>query len=188
MIGTLTQRLKLNFLPLLVKRDCGFNCWYCKKPLSIFNYIYEHLNNNRKDNRFENLVLACSSCNNKKPHDPEMKQRGLEKLSQNETSNYLCERKISEANLTQEVSNEIDINVSNYEIVEQYISERVKTDGYILYKNALHSCTYLCKEKTGHGSQPCVRNYISALSSEIGPFEIVRDDNKKKIIVVRKGK
>ena len=188
MIRTLTQRLKTVFLPLLVKRDSGINCWYCKMPLSIFKHIYEHLNDNREDNRIENIVLACSSCNNKKTNDPEMKRSALEKLFQNETSNYLCERKISKADPTQETPKEIEINVSNYEIVEKYISESVKTDGSILYKQALHSCTYLCKQKTGHGSQNCVRNYVSALTSEVGPYEIIQDDNNKKIIVVRKGK
>ena len=184
----LTKRLKIKNLSILPIRDHGFRCFYCNKDLDLKSCIHEHLNNDPHDNRIENIVLACQSCNNKKPYDSSMQEKAIQKLKQNQASNFMRERKISKEDLTQEASKEIDINVSNYEIVEQDISERIKTDGYVVYKETVNSCTYLCKEKTQHGSQQCVRNYIAALTSEVGSFEIIRDNNKKKIIVVRKGK
>lgn len=185
MITTLTKRLKTIFLPLIIRRDGGFNCWYCKKPLFLFKYIFEHLNNNRRDNRLENLVLACDSCNNKKTHDLVMKQKALQKLTQNEESNFLRERKFLIDELTKEVSAEIEINVANDGITKHFITERVYRDNYILFSEALHCSVYLCKEKTGHGSHQSVRNYIKTLTCEIAPFKIIRDENKKKIIVKR---
>ena len=185
MIDTLTQRLKIIILPLLVFRDGGFICWYCKLPLFIFKYIYEHLNDNREDNRIENLILACDSCNNKKTHDPEMRKRAMEKMSQNEASNYLRERKFLMDELTKEPSVEIEINVACTDITKQFITEKVVRDGFVLESEALYCSVYLCREKTGHGSTQSCRQYIKVLTCEVAPFKIVRDENKRKIIVRR---
>ena len=186
-MNTLTQRSMTLILPLLVHMD-GFICWYCKMPLFFFKYIFEHLNDNRKDNRIENLVLACQSCNNKKPHDPEMKQRAMEKLSQNESSNYLRERKFLIDELTKEPSAEIEINVANSSITKQFITEKIECDGFILLSEALYCSVYLCIEKTGHGSPQSVREYIKTLTCEVAPFEIIRDENRKKVIRKRQNK
>lgn len=186
MIDTLTKRLKILFLPLLIQRDGGFICWYCKKPLFLFKYIYEHLNDNRKDNRIENLVLACDSCNNKKSLSTELKHEAMQKLTQNEQSNFLKERKFLIDELTKEASVEIEINVSNAEITKEFITQKVDSEGHISFLDALNCSVYLCKEKTGHGSQQSVRNYIKTLTCEIAPFMIVTNANKGKIIVRRK--
>jgi len=186
MISTLTKRIKALYLPLLVQRDEGFTCWYCRVPLFLFKYIFEHLNDTRQDNRIENLVLACDTCNNKKPHDEKMKQKAMQKLVENEECNFLRERKFLIDELTKEASAEIEINVSNAEITREYISERIDSEGYIPFTKALNCSVYLCKEKTGHGSQQSVRNYIKTLTCEIAPFMIVTNANKRKIIVRRK--
>lgn len=186
MISTLTKRLKTIFLPIIIQRDGGFTCWYCKTPLFLFKHIFEHLNNNRDDNRIENLVLACQSCNNEKPTNENMKQNALTKLAWNEQSNFLRERKFLIDELSKEASPEIEINVSNAEITREYITEKVDSEGYIPFSEALNCSVYLCKEKTGHGSQQSVRNYIKALTCEIGPFQESIDENKRKIIVRRR--
>jgi len=66
-IKNLSIGLKKEYLPILLKRDNGFTCFYCGCELKIDSFVYDHLNNNRSDNRLENIVLACVSCNNKKP-------------------------------------------------------------------------------------------------------------------------
>ena len=78
----LSYHKKLEDLPILIQRDGGFICWYCKKELKD-QYIYEHLNNNRQDNRIENLVLACQSCNIKKISDFDMQIQAKDKLKEN---------------------------------------------------------------------------------------------------------
>lgn len=176
----LTTTLKLKYLPSLITRD-GFVCYQCSISLNGIKYIYEHLNDNRDENRIENIALSCWSCNNKKPHDIGMKEKALRKLAENEGSNYLRERKsVDESN--QEFPPEIEINVSNYAITEKYVTSRISSSGSIEFSDALDSSVYLCKQRTGHGSQQSVRNYISTLTSDMGPFEIIRREDGKKII------
>lgn len=180
----LTSKMKLEYLPLLLHRDGGFRCYYCKKELQINEYIYEHLNNKRNDNRVENLVLSCQSCNIKKIDDFDMRVTANEKLKENEEKNFVRE-KISDENSSNPITTEIDINTSNYDITGQYLYEVINTDGLILYSVALHSCVYLCKKKTGHGSQQAVRNYLATLTSDVAPYKIERNEDKKKVIVKR---
>jgi len=182
---TLTKYLKMLYLPLLIKRDGGFFCWYCHKPLVINKHVFDHLDNDRGHNELENIVLACQSCNNKKPDDSHMKDIALMKLKRNEESNFLRERKFLVDEHIKEASPEIEINVSNYEITQQFITEKVKWNGYILFSEALHCAVYLCKEKTGHGSSQSVYGYIKTLTCEVALFKIVRDENNRKIIVKR---
>jgi hypothetical protein len=167
----------------LVARD-GYKCYQCGGSFENHNHIYEHLNDDRSDNRFENTAFCCYSCNNKKPYSIDMRIKAREKLRQNEEGNFVRERK-NVGNDSKEVSAEIEINTSNYEITEQHISEKIKVDGFVGYADALDSSVYLCKVKTGHGSQQSVRNYIASLTSVVGPFQIVRNQDKKKIIIKR---
>jgi len=184
-IKNLSIGIKKKYLPTLLKRDNGFVCFYCGCELEIDSFVYEHLNNDRGDNRIENIVLACIRCNNKKPSNKEMCEKAIQKLKENENSNFMSEREISRKIQTQEASTEIEINVSNFEIVNQLINEVVNTDGFISLKEAINSGAYLCKKKTGHGAPQTVRNYIEMLVSDVGPFKIIQNENKKKVIVKR---
>ena len=94
----LTQYLKTKYFPLLIKRDGGFICGYCKEGLETNKHVFEHLNDNREDNRIENIVLACNSCNNKKPHDNTMQEIAIQKLRENEEGNFMRERKFESGN------------------------------------------------------------------------------------------
>jgi len=85
------------------------------------------------------------------------------------------------------VSTEVEINKSNRAIVEQYITERTIDGKRIDYKDTLDSVTYLCQKMTGHGSQKCIRDYLSSFCSSIAPFMIVKDENKNKVIQRRAG-
>ena len=178
----LSDGLKKKYFSILIERDGGFNCFYCDIILDYNSFIYDHLNNDRSDNRIENIVLACQSCNNKKPSDKIMQDRAIQKLKQNEESNFMREKMCENLG---EASAEIEINTKNFDIVEEYLTSEVNLWGTIDYSSALNSCVYVCRQKTGHGSQQSVRNYISSLTSVVAPFVVVRDENKKKVIVMR---
>jgi len=181
----LSQKKKLAVLPYLIERDGGHFCFYCKKPLSIETQVYEHLNSNPQDNRPENLVLSCQSCNVKKENDFDLRILGEEKLRENESKLFIQKNPFHEVQNTQEASTEIAINQSNFEITKQHLCEKLAVEDSLEYTKTINNCACICKEKTTHGSQQSVRNYIDILTCEEGPFMISRNDKKKKIIVKR---
>ena len=181
--GRLSAQRRLEALQKLIHRDAGFFCFYCKKELSLESYVLDHLNCNPNDNRIENKVIACQSCNIKKAFDSELREQAIQKLRENEARTQQNNRIEDQTNA--EHDTEISINEKNYPIVEKYISETITADGFIEYSKALNSCAYVCKKKTGHGAQQTIRNYIDMLTSDEGPFMVVRDENGKKIIVRR---
>ncbi len=188
LVKHLSQKKKLEILPYLIERDGGYFCFYCEKPLLIETQDYEHLNSKPQDNRPENLVLSCQSCNVKKAKDFDLMILAEEKLRENELKHFVQKNKFHEEQNTQEASTEISINQSNFEITEQHIRERLAVEDSLEYTKTINNCTFICKEKTGYGSQQSIRNYIDALTCEEGPFMISKNDEKKKIIVKRPGK
>ena len=185
----LSQKEKIKICEELVDRDSGYKCFYCK---TLFKGkerpIIEHLNDNRLDNRLDNLVLSCQSCNIKKAKDKDCIYDDIAflKLEKNENQIYLREKnykKITQSR-EQEVSTEISINTKNFDITENFIHDRIESCNSIEYGDTLDSCVLLCKQKTNHGSHQCVRNYISSLTSSVGFYQIVKK-NMKKIIVKR---
>ncbi|AJW71745.1 HNH endonuclease signature motif containing protein [Nitrosopumilus adriaticus] len=183
---TLTGKMKVEFFQILLRRDGGFNCFYCRCDLLNISWVYEHLDNNSAHSQIENIVLSCQSCNVKKKNDFDMQLLALEKKKQNEKSNYPCEReKIERSGPT--LSPEMDANQQNFEITKQYVSEIIETDGSIEFKDAMDSVAYTCFEKTGTGSQVSVRRYLDALCSQAGPFKIIDNEKKKRSIVKRTG-
>jgi len=183
---SLSHKLKLLYLPFLIKLD-GACCFYCKIELFINKMIFEHLNGDRSDNRRQNIVIACQSCNIKKITDSDLQIIAKEKLKENEDRNFLSERDFVEDKEPQTGNTEIDISVSSYNIVEKYITEVIQTDGSILKSKAINSGAYLCKKQTGHGSKQSTRNYIDILTSEEALFMITRDEHNKNQIVKRNG-
>lgn len=174
----LTQKQKADWLDIITMRDGKFACFYCNRDfLSLSDYVYDHLNNIRTDNRVDNVVLCCVTCNNKKPHNIEMQLVAMDKLHQNEISNYMRENTSIRANRKQ--SNEIQINVSNFEITKLWLIKYVDLHGFVPFDEALNSISYECREKTGHGSQQSIRNYINTLTSLAAPFELVKEQGKK---------
>lgn len=185
----LSATKKLEYLPILFNKQKG-RCLYCKQPFEsiIVGIIFEHLNNNRQDNRLENLALAHQACNIKKLTYLDYQIIANEQLRQNQDQ-VLSERKyLLEDNSSLDVSSEIAINQMNYPIVEQFITEIINTEGFILYSDALNACAFKCISRTGHGSLQSVRGYIAILTSILGPFMVTKDDKtKKKLIVKRTG-
>lgn len=183
----LSQKEKIKLCGELVERDGGYKCFYCKKPFDLKNRpIIEHLNDKWDDNRLDNHVLSCQSCNIKKVTDPILQELSYDKLDRNEMRIYVGERNFKRITKSkeQEIQTEIDINTKNYDLVHDYIKSRVESWDSVEFKDVLNSCVYLCKEKIGHGSHQCVRNYISSLTSSVSPYELVKE-GKKKVIVLR---
>ena len=127
---TLTAKKKGEYFPILVQRDRGFKCFYCKADLIGKEWIYEHLDDNPANNRVENIVFACQSCNIKKKDNFDMKILALEKKGLNEESNFLWGRENVETSAPT-LSTEIDANQQNFELVNQALSEIIETDGKI---------------------------------------------------------
>lgn len=179
---------KRRYLELIIERDGALNCLYCHRRLTVKTVIFEHLDDDNRDNRLDNLAFSCQSCNVKKNYDTKIMDKALCKLEANERGIFVGEKYLqkitsSEPDQNIQVSKEIDINTTNYEITEKYIVDIIETNGLIKYKVALDSCVYLCKKKTGHGSQQSVRNYLASLTSVVAPFEITHDEKNQKIII-----
>jgi len=181
MIKTLTQSLKQKDLPILIQRDNGFLCFYCQEPLKG-DYIFEHLNSNRQDNRIENLVLACQPCNIKKIHYSDYGLMAQDKLEQNEEAGlkYLEDEGAHENN-----SSEIEIGKLLYRFTEQYLSERIAADINISFDDTLDELTYHAQKRFGHGAEPTFRRILKPLTCKDSQFQVVRNDKNKKIICKR---
>ena len=181
MTKALTQSLKKKDLPILINRDDGFQCFYCKSILKS-NYVFDHLNGNRWDNRIENLVLACQSCNIKKISDMEFQLMADEKLGQNEEMglHYLEDWTAHENN-----SSEIEINKTLYNFTKQYITEQIALEGKYSFDDAISELPFLCQERFGHGSEATIRRYLKQLTCKASEWQVIRDDKNKKIICKR---
>lgn len=182
----LTAKKKAVYLPTIINRDGGFKCFYCRKDLTGTIWVYEHLDNNPNHSDVENIVLAHQSCNLKKKENYDMHILALEKLSSNRQSNLSCERESVELE-GPTLSPEMDSNMQNFGITEQYLNEIVLTDGSLEVKDVINSSAMICKKKTGHGSTVATRRYVDMLCSREGPFMIVNKDGKR-LIVKREGK
>ncbi|AJM91715.1 HNH endonuclease [Nitrosopumilus piranensis] len=185
-MSKLTSKKKAVYLQIIISRD-GFKCFYCKQSFVKNNWIYEHLDNNPNHSEVENIVLAHQSCNLKKRNDCDMQIMAMEKLKLNHQVNLSCERESVELE-GPTLSPEMDTNMQNFEITEQYITEIIQTDTSIEAKNAINAAAMLCHKKTGSGSTVAIRRYIDMLTSSEGPFMFAKNDEGKKIIIKRSGK
>ena len=189
MNNTLSARLKAKYLPIITYRDNGHKCFYCGISLSYQARIFEHLDNNRMHNEIWNLVLACYSCNERKKRDPGLCLKAMKKKHDNQQTDLTRvwgregEREETDAPLLNAI---LDASDQIWEITEQYLYERISTDGFVEYKGIVDSITMFCRRKIGRGSQSAVQRNVSALCSDEGPFMIVTREDKTRIIVMRK--
>jgi len=178
----LTQKEKIGIKALHVKED-GTLCVYCDKELDLDNCVIAHLDDNTKNNNDWNHALAHQSCNIDAIENYDYHLNAQDRIRLNHSKIYAP--RIEEKD--EHVSTEVDINVTNRQLTKQKITEWTVDGQKIEHSEALNSVTYLCTELTGHGSQKCVRDYINALCSSVGPFIIVKDENGKKMIQRRTG-
>lgn len=174
---TLTVYMKGKYLGRIISRDGYFGCFYCGESLYGKSHVFEHLNDNRSDNRLVNLVLACISCNNKKPTNETMQKRAMKKLAENQ-NNSLREKKIQR----KETTLEMDVNVTGNKMAREYLEQEIITNDSILFSDALYSIVFLIQERTGHGSTAAVREYLHALTSKVGPYTIIGKGAEREII------
>ena len=147
--------------------------------------VIEHLNDNDNDNREDNLALAHQSCNLKKKNDKEYWNKADLKIYENERHMYVGESFLKEPT-KKEASTEIDISNKCYNITEKFLTDNIQSNGWIDYKETLHSIVYSCRTKVGHGSQQQIRSHIQTLTSAVAPYMIDKDPiTKKKIIKKR---
>jgi len=144
----------------------------------------EHLNGNMHDNREDNLALAHQSCNIKKIDDGDFQEKAYLKLEENQSEMFVGENFFKDDE-KKNVSTEIEINNKCYDITEEYLTDKIISDGWIAYKGVIATIVFLSHQKCGHGSQQSIRSHIQTLTSEFAPFEIVKDEQGQKIIKKR---
>ncbi len=182
MAKLLTPKEKIGIKEYRIKVD-GTDCVYCDKELDLNTCVIAHLDNNPKNNADWNHGLAHQQCNIDAIENIDYHLKAQERIRLNHSKIYAPRIEIK----NEDLSTEVEINVSNREIVKQYLTERTIDNKTIDYKDALDSVTYLCQKMTGHGSQKCVRDYLSSFCSSVAPFMIVKDENKNKVIQRRTG-
>ena len=187
MARKLTATQKRQLLTYLVERD-GYHCFYCKKGFkSVHDPIREHLNDDETDDREDNLVLAHQSCNILKYTQKDKKYFNMAelKLEDNEKHLYVRESFLKK-NSKDEASTEITISKKCFDITEKYVTDNVLANGWVVYKETMHSIVYLCKKKIGYGSEQQIRSHILTLTSPVAPFEIIKDPKTKKKIIKKR--
>ncbi len=171
---------------IILARGDAYRCFYCHYEFKNVEECWlEHLNDDRTDNNPDNLVFTCRKCNSKKQHDESMKVQAREKLRVNQLMNYVRDWKELQK-LQTHSTEQIDINESNCNTTVQWLEERLPlgTSNTVLLKEAVDTITFECKDKTGHGSQQSIRNYIDYLTSSApkAPFEIFKGEDGKRYI------
>ena len=174
----LTTKMKKDWFDPVEKRDGGFICFYCRKSLSLTHFVYDHLNDNRRDNRIENVVFSCYRCNVLKIDDIDMQLNAQEKLGMNDISNSMGEKISSKPRELKE----LDISKENYEIAEEYVTKEVDLHGSVIVTEVKNCISYLCRQANGTGSPQAVTNYLNTLTCKVAPFEISKNKKGKKII------
>ncbi len=178
----LSTKEKVRVKALHIKED-GTLCVFCEKEFDVDNCVIAHLDDNTKHNEDWNHALAHQQCNIDAIENIDYQLKAQARIKLNHSKIYAP--RIEEKN--EHVSTEVDINVTNRQLTKQKLMEWTVDGQKIEHSEAMNSITYLCTELTGHGSQKCVRDYISALCSSVGPFMIVKDENGKKMIQRRTG-
>lgn len=194
MTEQLTVYQKNRFTEPLLARDYQDQkpfCFYCEEGFAKENpAIWEHLNGDDHDNRFDNLVWSHQQCNVKKSFNFDWQIKAIDKLKENVRNNFLreYERDKKRAKLADTDSHtttkEIDINVIHNKIAQEYLIERLGTnenlgpESELDYSDTLNCTTYQCLQKTGHGSKQAIRNYLDVLTCSIASFEKVKVDGR----------
>jgi len=174
----LTETQKILKRDFLSQRD-GLNCLYCKSQIDPNDCDIDHLDNNPRNNENWNLVLSHHKCNCEKRNNTDFDLIAQEKIKLNQSQIFIPQL---EDNSPLEASTEIQININSRKIAERFITEQIQIKSSLLYQDVLNSITFLCNEKTGHGSQQSTRNYIDSLTCSVAPFMISKNDEGKKII------
>ncbi len=163
-------------------QEFGYKCYQCEISLEGKNWVYEHLDGNRKHNEYTNIALCCQSCNIKKANDFDMQIKATDLKQKREEASI---KYVETPDAIEETSSERDVNKMLFPLTEQIISERINTDGHYPLKDALAEIPYIAQKRYGCGAEPTIRRYIKQHTSAVGPFEIVTDEKGIKLICRR---
>ena len=181
----LTPKQRRELTDIIVARGDPYCCFYCHYEFKNVKECWlEHLDDDRTNNNPDNIVFTCRRCNVKKTHDESMRVQAREKLRVNQMMNYVRDWKELQK-LQTHSTEQIDINKSNCDITLQWLEEELPLgeSNRVLLKTAVDTITFECKDRTGHGSQQSIRNYIDYLTSSApkAPFEIFKFNHKRYI-------
>ncbi len=194
MTRQLTERQKATWINPLIDRD-GLQCFYCKGKFGKNGYVFDHLNDNPHDNRFDNIVLAHQGCNVKKGSYPEYQVIAQDKLRKNESENFFGEWERENKQRThKETSDEADLNKTIIKFSEQYLCQELLPQmGHesrrdeIPMKEATECVSYLVLKETGRGSHTAVQRHLETLTCAISKEFDIKEVNGKKYIIRRQG-
>lgn len=179
--NTLTATQKDKKIPMIIARD-GDVCYFDLEPFLSFmpgmERTIDHLNDNERDNRIENLGLCHNKCNLEKKNNFDMKIIALDKLRENVIS--AC-KPLSEGErqnrtetgldeLTEGQVNQIINKIVKLELETQLIPNDY--DKTISYNKTLKAIHYLVIQETGgkRGSEQASRRALDAFCSMYSSF------------------
>jgi hypothetical protein len=151
----------------------------------------EHVNNNHKDFNFENLELACHSCNIRKMHEHQKELMELGKQRSTEPKLLFMREGGRESEkgsgkgidyeTAQRMSPEMRKSERFFPVFEKYIIERVRQEKESDYEDLVHSACYTAKVKVKTG-----REWFKLVSSSVGPVKVIRNqENEPEKVVLR---
>jgi len=189
--NTLTAAQKDKKIPIIIKRD-GNVCFFCKQEfveqISGLQRFIDHANDNGKDGRIENLLLAHRSCNEKKKNNLDWKILAQEKLEENlHRVESLSEREKKEDTHGDELT-EGAINLIINKLVQAELESKLPKNSQktLSYSKTMKSITYLVIQQTGgRGSETAVRRSLDAHCSEIALWGDRKEGRGNRIIFRR---
>jgi len=182
-MSLLTYKKKKEYFEILVKRD-DYKCFYCEGEFSENHPAeYDHLNNNPKDSRPENLVFSHHECNNRKKFNTDYQIMANEKLERNEKAVLTCERTLVDTGTTKELTSQQEISKCNMNITKQFLQEHTINNEELLLKDAVNAIVNLCQDNNETGSQSAIYRYIDSLSNPYnGKYTVSTNAQGKDII------
>lgn len=187
----LTTKQKHKFKPIIQVRD-GINCFYCKNPFDESNYdlrtTFDHLDDNPIYNMIQNLVLCHRKCNSIKKYNFDYQIMAKEKIRSN-FEGYGGERITNIDTSTNEQINESK-RAANF--TRQYLLDRLLPHGEepaperkLEAKMTIRNLHMAIWDEFGHGSDQAITRYVLALTSEVGPLQLIEEEDGRKYIIKR---
>ena len=181
-MSRLSSRMKLQYYPFLIERD-GNRCFYCQESFTNeTTYEYDHLDNNVKDSRPENLVLCHHHCNVRKKYSQVWQDKALGKLRMNEASKCVCGNENKKLGTHKEQTSSQAISQTNNRIALDYLNELLNTRDILYCKDYADATKNRCFNINGTGSQSAIYRYLDSFTNSInGDFTIYTVHGKKAI-------
>ena len=166
-------------IPIIVERD-GDVCYFDLEP--FFENVpgmgrkLDHLNDNERDHRVENLGLVHEKCNRKKVNDYDMKLIALDKLRENVSQLTKAQREREGQNRPDPGQDELtegDVNQIINKITKLELETKLPegSDDVISYNKTLRNIHFLTIQQTGkRGSEQASRRSLDAYCSSYAPW------------------